>query len=601
MRKRKRLTALTLAACMAVSLIACGQQKNTESGSQTADAASTAAASETPAGEMPAGTDTASDTAAGVPDWMNTDGDLPIVKEGTEKTLTLYVEQTSEYGKPEDSWFYKFIEEEMNIKLDVTTYTGDNKSEFLSLAFASNELPDIIIGANFSTAELLNYGEVEGQLLDLAPYINETYMPNLYGIYQENPELQDIVMTPSGNVWSLGNITTATRGNLQRFFINYDWLEQCGLEVPATLDEFIDAMRTFKEEGLAEYPIGGGFASEHPGAYILGAMGYVGANSKAYAICLRNGKAVMPLADREAFGDYLKIMNQLYTEGLIHPDFFTMDRASIYSVFAEDVGFIMQAPFVGVPDFTEFWAAKPLTSEWNSTPSVTGGTGGTIGGVIVSANCQEPELAVKFIDWFYSTTEDNYQKSMIGPSSEETDILYDMVSGYEFDENGNYFFPDYENNQSAYSSQNDYLYKKIAFWNAAAFGYDIWSLDPDSPTYAGEPDASEYEDPSVLRKEDPVISTNGQKHFEYALETVLTPYLTTDVYPNPVWMDSEESADMANTLSALRSYAEPEIAKFVTGARPLTDEELNDYFDNLDQLGAADYVKAYQGYMDSVK
>ena len=110
MRKRKRLTALTLAACMAVSLIACGQQKNTESGSQTADAASTAAASETPAGEMPAGTDTASDTAAGVPDWMNTDGDLPIVKEGTEKTLTLYVEQTSEYGKPEDSWFYKFIE-----------------------------------------------------------------------------------------------------------------------------------------------------------------------------------------------------------------------------------------------------------------------------------------------------------------------------------------------------------------------------------------------------------------------------------------------------------------------------------------------------------
>ena len=58
---------------------------------------------------------------------------------------------------------------------------------------------------------------------------------------------------------------------------------------------------------------------------------------------------------------------------------------------------------------------------------------------------------------------------------------------------------------------------------------------------------------------------------------------------------------MANTLSALRSYAEPEIAKFVTGARPLTDEELNDYFDNLDQLGAADYVKAYQDYMDSVK
>ena len=586
MKNTKRLFSLVLAVVMLFSLAACGNQNEEEPTTSTK-----------PQSESVPATTEPNELA-----WLNTDGGFPIVKEGTEKTLSIYVEQTAEYGAPEDSWFYRYIEEEMNINLDITTYTPDNKKEFLSLAFASNELPDIIIGANFSTAELLNYGELEGQLLDLAPYINETYMPNLYGIYQEFPELKTLVTSPAGNVWSLGCIgSTSPRGGDQRFFMNYDWLEQCGLEVPTTLDEFIDAMRTFKAEGLCEYPIGGAFASEHPGVYIINAMGYVGANAKAYRICLRDGKAVMPLADREAFGDYLKVMNQLYEEGLIHPDFFTMDRNSIYAIFAEGVGFLAQAPFACTPNYTEYWCAPPLTSQWNDTAAIPTGTGGSIGGVIVSAACKEPELAAKFIDAFYSTEQDNvFRKSMSGPSAKETDILYGMVSGYDFDENGVIFYADYENNKDAYANSNDYLVKHITLWSFGLFGYDSWARDLTSPQYAGEPDASAYEDPSVLRK-DPAISADGNKHYEYAMQTVLTPYATDEKFPSIVYLDAELSTELANLLPALRSYAEPEIAKFITGARPLTDEELDDYFTNLEKLGSTEYVKAYQDYMDSVQ
>jgi putative aldouronate transport system substrate-binding protein len=586
MKNTKRLFSLVLAVVMLFSLVACGNQDNEETTPST-----------NPQSESVPATTVPNELA-----WLNTDGGFPIVKEGTEKTLSIYVEQTAEYGDPEESWFFRYIEEEMNINLDITTYTGDNKKEFLSLAFASDELPDIIIGANFSTAELLNYGELEEQLLDLAPYINETYMPNLYGIYQEYPELKTLVTSPAGNVWSLGRITSnAPRGGNQRFFINYEWLEQCGLEVPTTLDEFINAMRTFKAEGLCEYPIGGAFASEHPGIYILNAMGYVGANAKAYAICLRDGKAVMPLADREVFGEYLKVMNQLYEEGLIHPDFFTMDRTSIYAVFAEDVGFMAQAPFACTTNYTQYWCAPPLTSQWNDTAAIPTGNGGTIGGVIVSAECEEPELAAKFIDAFYSTDLDNvYRKSILGPAAADADILYGMVSGYEFDENGVLFHADYENNKDAYTNSNDYLYKNVAMWNAGAFGYDSWARDLSSPQYVGEPDASTYEDPSVLRA-DPVVSSDGNKHYEYAMQTVLTPYATNEKFPGIVYLDAELSAELANLLPALRSYAEPEIAKFITGARPLTDEELDDYFTNLEALGSIEYVKAYQDYLDSIQ
>ena len=66
-------------------------------------------------------------------------------------------------------------------------------------------------------------------------------------------------------------------------------------------------------------------------------MGYLGANAYGSNICLRNGQVVLPIADREVFGEYLKIMNQLYEEELIHPDFFTMDQSTTSAFLAEGV------------------------------------------------------------------------------------------------------------------------------------------------------------------------------------------------------------------------------------------------------------------------
>ena len=95
MKNKKRLPALALAACMTASLAGCGS-----SASSTSTAESTS-------------TDTASasttEAAANELDWLNTDGGLPIVKDGNEKTLKIYVENTAEYGAPEDSWISMVI------------------------------------------------------------------------------------------------------------------------------------------------------------------------------------------------------------------------------------------------------------------------------------------------------------------------------------------------------------------------------------------------------------------------------------------------------------------------------------------------------------
>ena len=336
MKKWKHFTAIALAGVMALSTIGCG---NTVTESHVSNSPSSETSGTTAASE---------ETTSNEFDWLDTSGNLPIVSEGTEKTLSIYfLEGSADSGDPTDSWLYQFIEEHMNINLEVTTFSSSNRSEFLSLAFASDELPDIIIGAGFTTTQLMNYGASEGQIIDLAPYLNETYMPNLYKLYSEHQELASAMRDMDGHVWSTGYYAPSnSRGSVTRAFLNYDLLEELQIPVPTTLDEFIDACRAVKTMAPESYPIGGSESYyTNIFMYILNALGYVTNTAYGTDIALRNGEVVLPIADREAYGELLKVMNTLYEEGLIHPDFYTMDKNTSKAVAADpNTLFLPHAP-----------------------------------------------------------------------------------------------------------------------------------------------------------------------------------------------------------------------------------------------------------------
>ena len=66
-----------------------------------------------------------------------------------------------------------------------------------------------------------------------------------------------------------------------------------------------------------------------------------------------------------------------------------------------------------------------------------------------------------------------------------------------------------------------------------------------------------------------------------------------------IYLDAETALEMGNLLTALAEYGSAETAKFITGARPLS--ELDEYFDEMEKLGALDYVKVYQECYDAMK
>ena len=288
---KKRVFALLLCFAMVLPLVAC-----------TPDTPDVTAPSIRPPEEL---------------DWLNISTeafDLPIVKEGTEKTLTIWYRTAGGMEDPEQTWTYKFAVEHMNINLEVRPLYSSNQSEVLSTAFATGDLPDIIVGSKFTTADMVKYGVLEEQLLDLAPYIKAGYMPNLASLMEMTPAYGDVITDGDGHIWSAPYIGVATTAAaISRALLNYDWLEEAGISsVPKTADEFLAAMRAMKAKDPNRYPVGGSWSTYNPVQYFLNAFGFVG-EGKITDISLYNGKVTLPAANREAYGEFLKYMNTLYT------------------------------------------------------------------------------------------------------------------------------------------------------------------------------------------------------------------------------------------------------------------------------------------------
>jgi putative aldouronate transport system substrate-binding protein len=71
---------------------------------------------------------------------------------------------------------------------------------------------------------------------------------------------------------------------------------------------------------------------------------------------------------------------------------------------------------------------------------------------------------------------------------------------------------------------------------------------------------------------------------------VVAPYYTSG-YPSIVWMSEEDSLAIMDLKVVIRNYVTQQVAKFITGARPL--DEFDNYLQELDKLGFQEYQQYY--------
>jgi len=520
--------------------------------------------------------------------------ELPIMPEMVH--LTLGVDGNAATGDPEDLWFWEFCRQAMNIDFDVEVTL--ERANYVSLAFASDNVPDVLL-AGLQSADIVRYGMEQGMLLDISPYINEEYMPYLSAMLDEHPEWRDQLKTPDGAIYSLPKISNFSTieglcmvGIRGWYFINSVWLDELGLEYPTTLDELYDVLAAFKEAYPDCIPLGGSYnSSVNPGYLILNALGYTGTDNSGYTVSLRDGEVVFPFGDREVFPAYLEIMNQYYEEGLIDPEFFTADNTAVNAKMAEGrLGIIPGALDGGLKEgsnFKDYWSFAPLTSEYKSEPSWGRNNDGlSVGNFSISAKCENVEAAVRFADWFYKPDSTNSLLAWIGPTADQTDMLYGKTTGYDFDINSkSRVYRDVTNGK--WATVGELVQGEVAGFTER-IGY------VGHKTYAGFALSGNAD----LYSELVYDGTNCDQPWQwmrYAMQENQMEYCVAD-YPPIVFLTEEENTLVADYKVQLENYATQEIAKFITGARELNDDELNNYFDTLDGMGFQEYLGIYADY-----
>ena len=520
-----------------------------------------------------------------VPDYLNFDGELPLVKEGENLTLKIAVKAKADSGDPEDVWMWAFVKEKMNINVEIEQTLEPD--DYRALAFNSDNLPDVFLDMDITPVEMVSYGMEEKILISLTPYINETIMPSLSGIYEENPEWKERITCPDGNIYSLGLISSPSDvGAMPRLFLNGTWLQEAGMEIPTTLEAFTEMLQTFQSRGADITPIGGGYESVNPCVLLLSAFGYVTNDPQGLSPALRNGKVVIPYGDKEVYGEYLRLMKDYYDKGYISQDFYTVDTTSVSGeIAAGKVGVIADPPHLHLKEtFTEWPAVKPLTSEYSQTP-VWYASQGTIttGGFAVTDKCKYPELACRFADFFYC----HMYYAQYGPMAGSDDTL-GMVCGWKIDPSASGYavYDDFTNDPKYAGLTSNYTYRlaELNGWPSSSLGYEIGKY-PEMFALQG----LEYEEKFDL--------TTGEGWYRAGVTDHLLPYAVMG-YPQIAFYSQDAASKIADLKTVLDGYAETQSAQFITGARSL--DELDDYFRTLESMEFSQYLSYYEDYYESI-
>ncbi len=310
--------------------------------------------------------------------------------------------------------FSKGLEERTGIKVE---YIHPNKAGGLVGSFevmiSSNNLPDIIEmsweGAPGGALKQLN----EQKIIDLSPLL-EKYAPDYKGFLEEHDDARQIAILDNGQCpYFIGGYAEDYQTVFFGPFFRKDWLDELGLELPETIDEWEIALRAFKEQKGAEAPLG-----ITPDA--LGINALIGAYGVQWRFYQDNGQVKFGPFE-PGFRDFVERMAKWYQEGLIDPmyPFVSYDIMEM-NLFEGKTG----AGFCYLGADLGPWQKKieeeqlqmRITSVKN--PSLKKGETTQIAprdpkyiktyGAAVSAGCKSPQLAVQFLNYAYTEEGNRY-------------------------------------------------------------------------------------------------------------------------------------------------------------------------------------------------
>ena len=497
-------------------------------------------------------------------------------------TLTVFIEECVTIEDLDTNAAVLWLEEQVGCELEFIVAPTGSAEEKMNILLNSGEYPDVFYR---SVPNENLYGIESGILLDLTPYIeDEAMMPNLNAFLDLRPNLLSQMKAVDGKIYSLPDYNETLHVQYSnKMFCNKGILDELGLGIPTTTQEFYDALVAFK----AAYPDGIGYATctdnnSAPWAFLTNAWTYstlgVSKSSANSTLALRNHNGtVESILDDEEYRDALRYLNKLYTEGLLYEGSFTMDGAQLKALLASETPVLFwsgmhNVAYVDGGATPELYAnekpvaplAGPNGAQYTTfMPSVPGA------GYAISSTCENIELAIKLADIHYSKL--GYWVTNEGREG----IEWTWAEEGQLSISGT---PAVAKRAGAYIS-----------------GIQNVKLEPRALRAQINETASSPFDESAYDENDPA---DGAFFRNKMTNELYVPYYQTEYQTIPTQkftIDEEEELSMI-TVSLQNYVAETRIA-FITGTKSL-DTDWDAYVESLNTMGLGTVIELYQTAID---
>ena len=348
----------------------------------------------------------------------------------TDTTLTYWVAMpgalstvVENYGNTD---FVKEYEKRTGVHIKFQHPAQGQANENLNLLIASGELPDII------EADWLSRNPEEcianNTIISLNDLI-DTQAPNLKKFLEENPDIDKAIKTDQNNYYVFpfirGSGDSKMLTNTSGFIMRKDWLDDLGLGMPETIDDWEKALKAFKDKKGATEPL----------VITTSEMSYIsGAFNAPNGFFVEDGKVKYgPVQD--GYKDFLATMKRWYQEGLIDHNFAVLDdkikkqkmlngeAGASFGSGGSHIGVYMDA--MKGKDYEVTAVSYPVLNR-GDIPRFTNETQkyNPSGSAAITGQCKNKELAARFLDYSYS--QEGYMLNNFGVEGK----TYNMVDGY---------------------------------------------------------------------------------------------------------------------------------------------------------------------------
>ncbi|MBV7329213.1 extracellular solute-binding protein [Chloroflexi bacterium TSY] len=502
-------------------------------------------------------------------------GQYPIVE--TPVTLNVLIRGHAIVEDFETNYFTNWYEERTGVRIEFDIAPPGTEQEKLNLVLASGDLPDIIVGFGVNASTQSIYG-AQGVFLPLNDLIEEKGV-HIHDVFEGSPLVEDLITSPDGNIYGLPHVNECYHCFYsQRAWINQTWLDNLGLTMPQTTEDFFTVLTAFKEQD----PNGNGKADEIPLAaattgwntnldgFLMNPFIFSEQFNNNRYLILENGQ-ISSIVDQEGWRDGLAYLKRLYDAGLFGEESFTQEHTQIRQLVENEEAPLVGAIIAGAPPVYASIAGERW-HEYASLPPLEGPTGlrqapynpygVRSGDCVISATTAYPEVAFRWCDGLYEREVTLH--SVFGRIGEE----WNFAEAGSIGLNGE---PAIWERYTTFNEPQNYHWAQIG------------------PSYR----------PNHLRLGE---KQRGSDDLEVVLYRItnenMEPYgrPVEETIP-PLVFSEEQSIELSELQLSITDYLSESAAQFVLGQVDL-DADWGTYVDTLNTLGLQRMVQIYQEAYD---